>query len=166
MTFRPLAPSESGPSPIPPGPGPTHPSCSILLQASPGSASTPPPGQRGHLAFFVGADSFCECRPTRPCRWDLPPCPQWSPSPESFALSLREQREVWAFRDRALSQNRFPTPIIGIGRKETRWGRGTGQLSKEIALCDKLEIGTGPKLGLKPSLLLAPREGFFSLMVS
>lgn len=68
--------------------------------------------------------------------------------------------------DRALSQNVFPTPIIRTGRKETRWGRGTGELSKEIALHDKLEIGAGPKLGLKPSLLLAPREGFFSLMVS
>lgn len=89
--------------------------------------------------------------------------PQRSPpSPESAALSLREQREGWAFTDRALSQKVFPTPIIRIGRKETRWGRGTGGLSKAIALCDKLEIGAGPK----PRLLLAPREGFFSLMVS
>lgn len=133
-----------------------------LLQTIAGSASSPPPGQKGHLTFFVGADLSCDVGPPGladgTCHLPL----QGSPSPESSALSLREQREGWAFRDRALSQKVFPTPIMRIGRKETRWGRGTGGSSQEIALCDKLEIGAGPK----PSLLLAPREGFFSLVVS
>lgn len=41
--------------------------------------------------------------------------------------------------------------------------RGTGEVSKEIAVYNMFEIGVVAKVGLKPSLLLASSRGLLSL---
>ena len=55
------------------------------------------------------------------------------PHPVQAQLSYEPGREGGRrLKGAVCSQKIFPTPTIGTSRKETRWGRGTGEVSTEI----------------------------------
>lgn len=124
LTFHPLGPPESTPSPHLTIAAHTYPSCSSLPRAGPGLCSHLIPRTKGTFDILCPMQTHVlSVGPARPCSWDRPPSRKaWGSSLRALHWSRETQRGEGR---RGLKGESQPPQSELAGRKPA-WGGGEG----------------------------------------